>query len=73
MGMVPLLGLGPLAKIVVVLLAAFIVITRTAQAKSWTVNGGLQLSDVNYTQTWFEESGALGGGRENSSAVLGAV
>ncbi|HWV20874.1 MAG TPA: ABC transporter substrate-binding protein [Devosia sp.] len=29
-------------------------------AKSWTVNGGLQLSEANYTQTWFEESGALG-------------
>lgn len=29
-------------------------------AGSWTVNGGLQLSDINYTQTWFEESGALG-------------
>lgn len=29
-------------------------------AGSWTVNGGLQLADVNYTQTWFEESGALG-------------
>ncbi|KRA97256.1 hypothetical protein ASD83_08890 [Devosia sp. Root685] len=29
-------------------------------AKSWTVNGGLQLSDANYTQTWFEESGSLG-------------
>lgn len=29
-------------------------------ARSWTVNGGLQLADVNFTQTWFEESGALG-------------
>ncbi|MET0437048.1 MAG: ABC transporter substrate-binding protein [Devosia sp.] len=29
-------------------------------AKSWTVNGGLQMSDVSYTQTWFEESGSLG-------------
>lgn len=29
-------------------------------ARSWTVNGGLQMADVNYTLTWFEESGALG-------------
>lgn len=29
-------------------------------AGSWTVNGGLQMSDVKYTQTWFEESGSLG-------------
>lgn len=31
-------------------------------AKSWTVNGGLQLGEANYTQKWFEESGALGEG-----------
>jgi NitT/TauT family transport system substrate-binding protein len=29
-------------------------------ARSWTVNGGLQQADANYTLTWFEESGALG-------------
>lgn len=28
---------------------------------SWTVNGGLQMHETNYTSTWYQESGSLGG------------